>query len=105
MTRDTEPTPVAKLGLAIAFAAFAVVVALGFSGQTVPQTAPAADDSSTSTVACGSVFSPEVEPLCDSTRSTRKGLMLAVGIPGVALGLGIVIVGSRKPPNQAGQQK
>ena len=95
----------AKLGFAVAFAAFAVVVALGFSRQTVPQSAPTTGDSSTSTVACGSVFSPEVEPLCDSTRSSRKSLMLAVGIPGVALGLGIVVVGSRKPPNEAGQQK
>ena len=103
MARETEPTPVAKLGFAIAFAAFVVVVALGFSRQTVPPAATG--DSLTSTVACGSVFSPEVEPLCDSTRSSRKSLMLAVGIPGVALGIGIVIVGSRRPPNEAGQQQ
>jgi len=102
MARETEPTPVAKLGFAIAFAAFVVVVALGFSRQTVP---PAATGASTSTVACGSVFSPEVEPLCDSSRSSRKSLMLAVGIPGVALGIGIVIVGSRKAAGEAGQQK
>ena len=103
MARQTEPTPVAKLGFAIAFAAFVVVAALGFSRQTVPQTTPAAGDSLHSTVACGSVFSPEVEPLCDSALASRKSLMLAVGIPGVALGLGIVVAGSRKTREETGE--
>ena len=102
MARQTEPTPVAKLGFAIAFAAFVVVAALGFSRQTVPQTTPAGD-SLNSTVACGSVFSPEVEPLCDSALASRKSLMLAVGIPGVALGLGIVVAGSRKTREETGE--
>ena len=103
MARQTEPTPIAKLGFAVALAAFAVVIALGFSRQTVSQTTPPTDDSPTATVACGSVFSPEVEPRCDSTRSSRKNLMLAVGIPGVALGLGIVVVASRMTSEDAGQ--
>ncbi len=102
MARQTEPTPIAKLGFAIAFAALVVVIALGFSRQTVSQTSTATGDSLTATVACGSVFSPEVEPLCDSTRSSRKNLMLAVGIPGVVLGLGIVVVGSREPSKDTG---
>ncbi len=102
MARQTEPTPVAKLGFAIAFAAFVVVIALGFSHQTVSPTTPPTGDSPTATVACGSVFSPEVEPLCDSTRSSRKNFMLAVGIPGVVLGLGIVVVGSREPSKDTG---
>lgn len=103
MARQTEPTPVAKLGFAIAFAAFAVVIALGFSRQTGSPTTPPTGDSPTATVACGSVFSPEVEPLCDSNRSSRKSLMLAVGIPGVVLGLGIVVVGSRRTPKDTGR--
>ncbi len=103
MARQTEPTPVAKLGFAIAFAAFVVVTALGFSRQTVSPTTPPTGDSPIATVACGSVFSPEIEPLCDSTRSSRKNLMLAVGIPGVVLGLGIVVAGSRQTSEDAGQ--
>jgi len=102
VARQTEPTPIAKFGFAIAVAAFAVVIALGFSQQTVSPTTPPTGDSLNATVACGSVFSPEVEPLCDSTRSSRKNLMLAVGIPGVVLGLGIVVVGSRKPSKDTG---
>ncbi|MEE8498596.1 MAG: hypothetical protein V3S62_08675 [Acidimicrobiia bacterium] len=102
MARQTEPTPVAKLGFAIALAAFVVVIALGFSRQTVSPTTPPTGDSPTAAVACGSVFSPEVEPLCDSTRSSRKNLMLAVGIPGVVLGLGIVVAASRKPSKGVG---
>ena len=85
------------MGFAIALAAFVVVVALGFSRQTTT------GDSPTATVACGSVFSPEVEPRCDRTLSSRKSLMLAVGIPGVVLGLGIVVVGSRKASKEPGQ--
>ncbi len=92
----------AKLGFAIAFAALVVVIALGFSRQTVSSTTSPTGDLPTATVACGSVFSPEVEPLCDSTRSSRKNLMLAVGIPGVVLGLGIVVVGSRRPSKDTG---
>ena len=102
MARQTEPTPVAKLGFAIAFAALVVVIALGFSRQTVSSTTSPTGDLPTATVACGSVFSPEVEPLCDSTRSSRKNLMLAVGIPGVILGLGIVVAGSREKSKDAG---
>ncbi len=102
MARQTEPTPIAKLGFAIAVAAFAVVIALGFSQQTVSSTTSPTGDLPTATVACGSVFSPEVEPLCDSTRSSRKNLMLAVGIPGVILGLGIVVAGSRDKSKDAG---
>jgi len=102
MARQTEPTPIAKLGFAIAFAAFVVVIALGFSRQTVSPTTPPTGDSPPATVACGSVFSPEVEPLCDSTLSNRKNLMLAVGIPGVLLGLGIVVIGSREPSKDTG---
>jgi hypothetical protein len=102
MARQTEPTPVAKLGFAIAFAALVVVIALGFSRQTVSPTTPPTGDLPTATVACGSVFSPEVEPLCDSTRSSRKNLMLAVGIPGVVLGLGIVVIGSRERSKDTG---
>lgn len=102
MARQTEPTPIAKLGFAIALAAFVVVIALGFSRQTVSPTTPSTGNSPTATVACGSVFSPEVEPLCDSTHSSRKNLMLAVGIPGVVLGLGIVVIGSREPSKDTG---
>ena len=103
MARQTEPTPIAKLGFAVAVAAFAVVIALGFSQQTVSSTTSPTGDLPTATVACGSVFSPEVEPLCDSALASRKSLMLAVGIPGVALGLGIVVAGSRKTREETGE--
>ncbi len=92
MAQRSEPTASAKLGFGIAVAAFAAILALGFSAMTVPQPAP---DSSVATVGCGSVFGPEDEPLCDDVLSSRKNLIVAIGIPGVAIGLGIVIVGSR----------
>lgn len=87
------PTPIAKVGLAIAVAAFAAILALGFSLQTVEQGATTGGEPST--VACGSVFSPQDEPLCDETRSNRRNLMLLVGVPGVVVGLGMVIGSSR----------
>jgi hypothetical protein len=90
MAQQKEPTAVAKLGFAIALAAFVVILALGFSGLTVPQPSP-----SVATVGCGSVIGPEDEPLCDDALASRKKLMLAIGIPGVVIGLGIVVVGSR----------
>lgn len=92
MTRPGRPTPLAKLGLGIALAAFALILALGFSRQTVDLAA--AGDSPA--VACGSVFSPQDEPRCEDVRSDRETLMWAIGIPGVAIGLGIVVFGSRR---------
>lgn len=89
MARREAPTTVAKLGFAIAATALTVFLALGFSGQTVVN-----GESSGRTIGCGSVLSPEVQPLCDDLLASRKTLMLVVGIPGVALGLGIVIAGS-----------
>ena len=96
MARQAPPSPLARVGFVIAGVAFVVIVALGFSGQTVAQTTPTSGGgSSSSTVGCGSVFSPKTQPLCDEALSNRKTLMLAVGIPGVALGLGIVVVSGR----------
>ncbi len=92
MAQPRGSTVIAKVGFGIAVAAFAVILALGFSVMTVPQPAP---DSSVVTVGCGSVFGPEDEPLCDDVLSSRKNLIVAIGIPGVAIGLGIVIAGSR----------
>ena len=91
-----QPSPLAKAGFAIAGAALAFVVLLGLSGQTVDQTDPGGS-SSTATVGCGSVFSPKTQPPCDEALSNRENLMMAIGIPGVALGLGIVVAGSRRP--------
>jgi hypothetical protein len=90
MAQRREPTALAKMGLGIAVAAFVMILALGFSGLTVPSS-----DSPAATVGCGSVFDPEDEPLCDETLSSRRNLVLALGIPGVAIGLGIVVVSSR----------
>jgi len=92
MAQRREPTVLAKVGFGIAVASFAFILAFGFSGMTVPQPAP---DSPVTTVGCGSVFGPVEEPLCDDVLASRKNLIVAIGIPGVAIGLGIVIVGSR----------
>ena len=95
MAQRRKPTALVKIGFAIAVAAFAVILALGFSSMTVPQ--PSADSA---TVGCGSVFGPEDQSLCDSVLSNRENLMLAIGIPGVVIGLGIVVVGSRLQDNR-----
>ncbi len=79
--------PLAKGGFAVALAAFTVIVALGFSRQTIEVDA--------TTVDCGSVFSPTEEPRCDEIRSDRNTLMLVIGVPGVALGLVLVVVARR----------
>jgi len=92
MAHRREPTAIVKLGFGIAVAAFVAILALGFSVMTVPQPAL---DSPVATVGCGSVFVPEDEPLCDDVLSSRKNLIVAIGIPGVAIGLGVVIAGSR----------
>jgi len=96
MAQRREPTAIAKVGFGIALAAFVVILALGFSGMTVPHPTP---DSPLATVGCGSVFGPEEEPLCDEVLADRKNLILAIGIPGVAIGLGIVVVSTRLGEN------
>ena len=97
MAQRSRPAPIANLGLAIAVAAFIMILALGFSGMTVPNPTP---DSPSATAGCGSVFGPAEEPLCDDVLADRKNLVLAIGIPGVALGLGIVVVSGRRGDNR-----
>jgi hypothetical protein len=92
MPQRRKPTGIVKLGFGIAVAAFVAILFLGFSVMTVPQPAP---DSPVASIGCGSVFVPEDEPLCDDGLSRRKTLVVAIGIPGVAIGLGIVIAASR----------
>lgn len=97
MARRSRPTPVAHVGLAIAVAAFGMILALGFSGVTVPNPTP---DAPSATAGCGSVFGPEEEALCDEVLADRKNLILAIGIPGVVIGLGIIVVSSRLRENR-----
>ena len=72
------------------------MVALGYSVFTVPDPAVSESVVSEETIGCGSVFSPRDEASCEDERSSRQTLMLAIGLPGVAVGLGLVFVASRR---------
>jgi len=89
--------PLAIVGLSICAAVIALVLVLGFATLTVPGRYAGILD-------CGSVLA-KAESLsvlgdCDDAYNSRTTLMLAIGVPGLILGLGTVVAGRSEDDNQ-----
>jgi hypothetical protein len=82
--------PLAIVALSVCGAVIALVLILGFASLTVPGRYAGILD-------CGSVLA-KADPLtalgdCDAAYNVRTTLMLAIGVPGLILGLGMFFAG------------
>ena len=112
-------SPMVIAGISVVAATVAFVLIMGFGNQVLENVLPGTTEPHLSE--CGSVFGgpiytpeyyAEADPpytqefidqqvaqhnfLCDGTMGDRRSMMLWFGIPGLLLGVGLVVAGSRR---------